>query len=320
MLQHPSFCIPPIKMKHNNKEETEVKNVCCPKCNSNKTKKRGFRKTENRGKIQRYFCNECKKSFIIDDGFFRMRNNQQKITCALDLFYRGVSTRKVQEHFKAFLPHNSSNVSIYNWVVKYSKMISGFTDKLKINGGSEVQLDEMEYHRRISHEKKGVSKDWFIDSIDVKTRYMVSSKYFKSRGQDELKEVLQKVKYKTEGYITTITTDGYTAYEKVIKKTWGYNNKIGKHNILHNKNIASKGEGFNIYVERMHNSIRERTVTFRGFHGRIESAQAIMKGYEIFYNFIRKHQAIGVCPYELATNLKLENPNKWLGLIEMAKC
>ena len=69
----------------------------------------------------------------------------------------------------------------------------------------------------------------------------------------------------------------------------------------------------------MHNSIRERTVTFRGFHGRIESAQAIMKGYEIFYNFIRKHQAIGVCPYELATDIKLDNPNKWMGLIELSK-
>ncbi len=306
-------------MKHNKKEQKEVKKVCCSKCNFNKIKKRGFRQTENRGKIQRYFCNECKKSFIVDDGFFRMRNSPQKITLSMDLFYRGVSTRKVQEHLQAFYPHNSSNVSIYNWVVKYSNMISKFTDKLKVKSGNEIQLDEMEYHRRINNNKKGVSKDWFIDSIDVKTRYMVSSKYFKSRGQEELKEVMAKVKYKTEGYITTITTDGYTAYGKVIKQTWGYNNKLGKHNIFHNKNIASKGEGFNIYVERMHNSIRERTVTFRGFHGRIESAQAIMKGYEIFYNFIRKHQAIGVCPYELATDLKLNNPNKWLELIKMSK-
>jgi len=305
-------------MNNKNNKEIEVKNIC-PNCKSENVIKWTKRKTQNRGLIQRYKCKNCGKYFTKDDGFFRMRNNAQKITCALDLFYRGVSTRKVQEHFKAFLPHNSSNVSIYNWVVKYSKMISGFTDNLKINGGSEVQLDEMEYHRRISHKEIGVSKDWFIDSIDVKTRYMVSSKYFKSRGQNELREVMKKVKYKTEGYITTLTTDGYTAYEKIIKQTWGYNNKIGKHNIFHNKNIASKGEGFNIYVERMHNSIRERTVTFRGFHGKIESAQAIMKGYEIFYNFIRKHQAIGVCPYELATDIKLDNPNKWMGLIEMAK-
>ena len=185
-------------MNNNKNKKAEVKNIC-PFCKSENVIKWTKRKTQNRGLIQRYKCKDCNKTFTKDDGFFRMRNNPQKITQALDLFYRGVSTRKVQEHFKAFLAHNSSNVSVYNWVVKYSKMISGFTDKLKINGGSEIQLDEMEYHRRTNTNKKGVSKDWFIDSIDVKTRYMVGSKYFKSRGQEELKEVMQKVKYKTEG-------------------------------------------------------------------------------------------------------------------------
>jgi len=38
-----------------------------------------------------------------------------------------------------------------------------------------------------------------------------------------------------------------------------------------------------------------------------------------FDDFIRKHQAIGVCPYELATDIKLDNPNKWMGLIELSK-
>ena len=104
-------------------------------------------------------------------------------------------------------------------------MISNFTDKLKINSGKEVQVDEMEYHRRTNPRKKGFSKEWFIDSVDCKTRYMVGSKYFKSRGQKEIREVMNKVKYKTEGYVTTITTDGYTAYENVVKKTFGWSNK-----------------------------------------------------------------------------------------------
>ena len=249
-----------------------------------------------------------------------MRNSPQKITCALDLFFRGLSTRGVQRHFQQFLPHNSSNVSIYNWVVKYANMISDFTDKLKIKGGEEVQVDEMEYHRRTSHKvRQSVSKDWFIDSIDVKTRFMVSAKYFKSRGQVEIQEVLGKVRYKTEGYTTTITTDGWMAYEKIIKKTWGYNNKVGKHNMKHNVVCASRGEGFNLYIERLHNSIRERTKTFRGFHGSVESADAIMKGYAVFYNFIRKHQSIKCCPYQLATDLKLTKPNKWIELIQLSK-
>ncbi len=198
-------------------------------------------------------------------------------------------------------------------------MISSFTDNLKLQVGKEVQLDEMEYHRRKFPNKKGVSKDWFIDSIDCKTRYMVSSKYFTSRGQNEIKEVLVGVKKKTEGYVTTITTDGYTAYSNVIKKTWGWSNKEQKYNMQHKKVTQLKGEGFNIIIERMHNSIRERTKVFRGFHGSVESAEMIMKGYEIYYNFIRKHQAIKKCPYELAIpELKLNGENKWISLIELS--
>ncbi len=87
----------------------------------------------------------------------------------------------------------------------------------------------------------------------------------------------------------------------------------------------------------------------RGFHGSISSANAIMKGFEIwitawfvplvfaviqiencvgyslfctqffvYYNFIRKHQAINKCPYELATDLNLTQNNKWLELIKLS--
>ena len=288
------------------------KEIKCSKCSSANVIKWTKRKTENRGLIQRYKCKDCGKYFTIDDGFFRMRNHPKKITCALDLFYRGVSTRKVQEHFQAFYPHNSSNVTIYNWVVKYSKMISKFTDKIKINGGQEVQVDEQ------SHNRKGI-QNWFIDSIDVKTRYMVASNFFKQRTTENINVVMKRAKYKTQGNVTTITTDGFHAYIKSVKKTFGYNNKIRQFNVNHNVIIACQEGHFNIYIERLHNSIRQRTEGFRGFHGSVDSADSIMKGYEIFYNFIRKHQSIKCCPYELATDLKLENPNKWLGLIEMSK-
>ena len=50
----------------------------------------------------------------------------------------------------------------------------------------------------------------------------------------------------------------------------------------------------------------------RGFHGCIESAYAIMKGLEIYYNLIRKHQGIGCCPYELAIPQLELGKNKWL--------
>ena len=295
-----------MTIQSNNKMEETI----CPKCRSTNIIKWCKRKTQNRGFIQRYKCKDCGKYFTIDDGFFRMRNNPKKITLCLDLFYNGISTRKVQEHLQAFYPHNSSWVTIYSWIVKYSKQISKFTDKLKINATEEVQVDEMEY------KTKG-KKSWFIDCIDTKTRYMISSNFCKTRKLKEIKKVLLNIKEKTGNQIKIVTTDGYTAYENAVKKTFGYNLKLNKYNVIHHKVTQLKNEGFNHKVERMHSSIRQRTKVFRGF-GSLNGANAIMKGYEIYYNFIRKHQAINCCPYELATNIKLTNPNKWLELINLS--
>ncbi|MCX8159182.1 MAG: DDE-type integrase/transposase/recombinase [Candidatus Pacearchaeota archaeon] len=158
-----------------------------------------------------------------------------------------------------------------------------------------------------------------MDSIDPETKFMIASKYTKSRNKKEVKSILRMVKNKIENPVKIITTDAHPIYENVVKKTFGYNLKERKYNIIHNVVNASQGGGFNYPIERLHNSIRHRTKTFRGFHGSIESAQAIMKGLEIYYNFITKHQAINCCPYELAVpNLKL-GKNKWLELIRLSK-
>ena len=299
----------------------ENKEIICPECKKKNVIKWCKRKTENRGLIQRYNCKDCGKYFTLDDGFFRMRNSPQKITCAIDLFYSGVSTRKVQQHFKAFYPHNSSWVSVYSWVLKYTKQISQFTDKLKINVGEEVQVDEVEYHRRKSHNsKQGVEENWFIDSVDTETRFMVASNYCKARNQKEIKKVLQNIKEKSNNKFKTITTDGLPHYQAVVKSVFGYYN-FQRGLITYNKVNASKGEGLNFPIERVHNGLRARTKIFRGFHGSVESARYILKGFEVFYNFINKHQGINCCPYELAIpelKDKLNVPNKWLALIEMA--
>lgn len=294
-----------------------VQKIICSKCNEENVIKWTKRKTENRGLIQRYKCKDCGKTFSLDEGFFRMRNTPNKVTLCLDLFYKGISTRQIQSHLQAFYPYNSSHKSIYKWVVKYGELIGKFTDKLKIKTSKEMQIDEMEISSR-----KSRYNGFFIDCIDVDTRFMISSEFKKHRDLREVKQVLAKAKAKTENQLQTITSDGWLAYPKAIKKVFGYNNKLGKFNVKHNQVNASAGEGFNIKIERLHNSVRHRIKTFRGFHGSVDSANAIMRGYEIYYNFIRKHLALGCCPYELALpKLKdrLNVTNKWLVLIQLAQ-
>jgi len=289
--------------------ETEQKPKC-PNCGSEEVVKRGTFETKAHGKQQRFFCKKCGKKFIVRTGFYRMRNNAQKITASIDLFYNGLSTRKVQAHLKAFFPHNASNVSVYNWVIKYSKKISKFTDELKLDVGCELQVDE-QAHFRLGEQ------NWLIDSIDTKTRFVVASSFRKARGNIEIKEVLESAKYKTQGNITTITTDGWKVYTKLVKNTFGYYN-FQRKEMFHNVKKGCDGEGFNVPIERFHNDVRDRTKIMRGFHGSVESADTILKGFVIYYNFVRKHQGINCSPFELATDIKLNNPNKWMDLIQLS--
>jgi transposase-like protein len=48
----------------------------CPHCKGIEIVKRGLRKTQNRSVIQRYFCKQCKKRFVVDDGFFKKKKNE----------------------------------------------------------------------------------------------------------------------------------------------------------------------------------------------------------------------------------------------------
>lgn len=296
-------------------KKLKFKKFCeCKNCESKNTIKWGLRKTQNRGKVQRYKCKDCENTFVEDNGFYRMRNHPKKITLCLDLFYKGVSTREIQQHLQAFYPKNASWVSVYKWIVKYSKKISQFTDNLKLKVGEELQIDEMEIGKM-----KSKNRGWFIDSIDTRTRFMVASDFVKSRGMPELKNVLKIAKQKTEKQFKIITTDGYMGYPRAVIFAFGHSN-FQRKEIRHQVVNALQGEGFNITIERLHNSIRHRIKTFRGFHGSIESANSIMKGYEIYYNFIRKHQSLkGKTPSELATEINFKTPNRWIELIELSK-
>jgi len=299
---------------------TDEKKIVCPKCGSQNVIKWTQRKTQNRGLIQRYKCKDCNKYFTLDDGFFRMRNSPQKITQAVDLFYRGASTRGTQEHLGMFYPHNADHSTILRWIWKYARMIGKFTDKLKLNLSEELQFDEIEYRRRKTHKAKGTEDNFFLDGVCPQTRFMIASEYSKSRSKKKIISILSSAKERTISKVSIVTTDGLTAYINSVKKVFGYNLKEGKFNVIHNRIVTSKEENvFNYPIERLHNNVRARTKVFRGFHGSLRSANLILKGYEIFYNFVRINQAINKCPYELATDLKLKENNKWLELIQLAK-
>ena len=96
-----------------------------------------------------------------------MRNHENKITAGIDLYYKGVSLRKVQEHFQAFYPYNSSHMSVYRWIVKYATIVSNLIDNIPIKCGKEMQSDEMEYYRRKRQYQKRNESNRFLRPFAV---------------------------------------------------------------------------------------------------------------------------------------------------------
>ena len=69
----------------------------CPKCGSLDISKKGFRKNKSIKK-QKYQCYDCKKWFVKDDDFKRMRFKPDIITRAVHQHEDGFSLTKVQNH------------------------------------------------------------------------------------------------------------------------------------------------------------------------------------------------------------------------------
>ncbi|MBS3160496.1 IS1 family transposase [Candidatus Woesearchaeota archaeon] len=242
-------------MKSKERIEQKYKKVFCPFCSSDNVIKRGIRETENRGKVQRYGCKDCSKRFSIDDGFWKMKNHEKKITLCMDLYYKGVSFRKLQEHLQAFYPKNAHYSTIYRWIIKYATMTSKLTDNLQVKSGREIMSDEMEYYRRISKNQKGREQNWFVDTFDVETRFMIAGEYMKSRTNENLIKVLKRTKFKTGEQVEIVTTDGLMGYPAVLRKTFSLQSPYHassrtKSKIIHNVVIASE-RGFNHPIERL---------------------------------------------------------------------
>ena len=144
------------------------------------------------------------------------------------------------------------------------------------------------------------------------------------RTNEEMIKILRLAKNKTRDNVKIVTTDCLMGYPFILSKTFGYHKKSCfsdnvKSRILHNQ-VKADERGFNHKIERLHNTIRDRTKIMRGFHGSLFSAKSIMKGMEIYYNYIRKHQGINnKTPQEEAIPTLNLAINKWLNLIKSAK-
>jgi len=269
--------------------------------------KRGFTPTENRGRQQRYLCKDCKKTFIIDSGFYKMKNSEESIAMSVDMYLSNLSSRKMRNQLMRHFRQKISHVSILDWVRKYVLKVQKFVDGLKPVLSGRVYADETD----IDCENRN---DVFWCSVDWDTRYINATLYSPIRQNIwDATQFMEKIAKSTVPKY--IQTDALNAYIKAFKRT--FYEKRNAMEVQHIRNNVSKTGKHNVRIETVFSKIKDRVYDFRGFKA-FWSAPILMAGIILQHNFIEAHTTTGKIPCELA-GLKLEaGINRWLGMIRLA--
>ncbi|MBS3122873.1 IS1/IS6 family transposase [Candidatus Woesearchaeota archaeon] len=286
--------------------------IKCKHCNGKNFIKKGLRQTQNRGKIQVYRCLDCGKKFTNDEGFYRMRNNPEKITSAIDLYFSNLSSRKVRNYFRRHLEHNSSHVTVLDWARRYTLKVHNYVNKLQPKLSGQYYADETEIDR-------GKVNDKFWCCVDWETRFIVDTHYSLTSNIEEAKTFLEKVKQK--GKPKYIQTDSAMFYPQAMRKVFSshsyHTTYHGEPRVKHIVNNVHKTGRHNVRIETVFSKIKDRVDDFRGLKA-LWSAPILMAGIVLQHNYIEEHTTTGKVPCELA-NLKLETgQNRWLRLIRLA--
>jgi hypothetical protein len=110
-----------------------------------------------------------------------------------------------------------------------------------------------------------------------------------------------------------LITDGLPAYHDAYKKEFWTMRKDTR--TEHINAIKLSGNMNNNKMERFNDEVRDREKVMRGLK---KTDTPILKGYQLFHNYIRPHEGLnGKTPSE-ACGIKIEGKNKWLTLIQNA--
>lgn len=280
----------------------------CPKCGSNQhVTKRGFR-YKRAGPEQRYHCASCKSRFVNETAFKWMRTKSRAIASALDLYFRGLSLRQVQQHLEDSYGIKVTHATIYNWLRKYVTIVSEFLENLQVNTSERWHADETFIRIKGRH-----TVLWNL--LDSETRFHIAMQISSRRDTANAQTLLRKGTKKAINRPLELVTDGLKSYDKAIEIELQNTESKDQQGIIHLQGPLS--EALNNKVERFHGTWKARLKTTHHLENE-STADTFAKGFSTHYNFVKRHKALGGQTPAQAAKLVLEK-STWLGLIQQAE-
>jgi transposase-like protein len=295
-----------IQLRNKVAEETVIRPLSpnvCPFCGSNQIVRRGLRHNKY-GNLQRFSCHNCGKRFTQNYGFKGMQASPQAITSAMQLYFTGESFRNVQ-NFLRLQGVNVSHVTVYKWIQKYVRLMENYLDEIRPNVSDIWRADELFL------KVKGNMKYLFA-LMDDQTRFLIAQEVADTKFTHDAQSLFHEGKQLMGKSPMLLITDGLPSYHDAYRKEFWQHQQPRPQHISH---IRIQGDRNNNKMERFNGEVRDREKVMRGLK---TSDTPILKGYQIFHNYIRPHEALdGKTPAE-ACGIKVEGKNKWMTIIQNA--
>ncbi len=277
----------------------------CIHCGSSHVVRDGMRHNK-RGDIQKYVCLQCERYFTINLGFERMRNHPEVITQAMQLYFTGESLRNVQK-FLRMQGVKVSHVAVLKWIRKYVGLMEKYLSHIQPNVSDTWRTDELYV------KMKGDMKYLFA-MMDDETRFWISQQVADKKGTSDVRPMFRAAIQTTGKLPKTFISDGANNFHDAYRKEmWSPYGEV--ESPVHVRHIRLAGDMNNNKMERMNGEIRDREKTMRGLKN---PDSPILKGYQIFHNYIREHEGLeGKTPAE-AAGIQVQGANRWLTIIQNA--
>jgi transposase-like protein/predicted RNA-binding Zn-ribbon protein involved in translation (DUF1610 family) len=278
-----------------------VRRMPCKYCGSEKIVKDGKVKSK-----QVYKCKDCGHRFYENARFAKMKADKSLIITALNLYYDGLSLRKTQRNLEQIFGETFSQVTILNWIKKYSKLVKDFVTTLTPQLSGLWHEDET----MLSCEGRNV---WFWEMIDEDTKFLVASHVSGTRTLEDTIAIFKKGFEQSKVRPRAVFVDGSHVYQPAFNKVFWTMRKDTRPELV--QRVGIRARETNNLVERLHGTVKDRTKPMRGLKA-FESTKSILEGFAIHYNYVRPHQSLnGKTPAQAA---RTQAPSTWKGLIEEA--
>jgi transposase-like protein len=277
--------------------------VKCDNCGSIKVMRYGSYNNK-----QVYKCKDCQHKFKESSLLKKVKFDPEIITFALDLYFSGLSLRKVARNLNDHFSLDMSFSTIYSWIQRYIPKISHHVNSLIPQLSNRWHVDELFVKMKGGETRKGNTGIAYLWNVmDRESRFLIASKLSEKRDINGAVQAFNEaIKNSHNNKPDVVYTDALRAYREGVKQTLGdkveHVSKCG----------INKPHANNNRIERANGTLRERVKVQRGWKS---NKSALAEGQRIFYNFVKPRQALdGKTPAEKAGIETTKGKDEWKSL------